>query len=164
MLFTGESTIALLPQTAVNFTANSAARGGAVAVEDITPFTYCILQDISADQVTKCFLQFPVSGLYGGSVDNCYLESTSASAGIDSVINSDSCLNVSSDPIRVCLCEDSISNCGILEHYKSVFPGGTMQLLAVALGQRNGTVPATVLVFRLVITHACLVQIPTWLC
>ena len=163
MIFTEESTTVLLPQTAVNFTANTAARGGAVAVEDEASFAYCVTQAIRAYRITRCFLQFQISeqpnlpprdvslyfssnyateggsDLYGGSIDICYLEttrdvSTSVEYFPNHIINSDNDLNVSSDPILVCLCEDSIPNCNILEHHKSVFPGGTMQLLAVAFG------------------------------
>ena len=163
MIFTEESTTVLLPQTAVNFTANTAARGGAVAVEDEASFAYCVTQAIRAYRITRCFLQFQISeqpnlpprdvslyfssnyateggsDLYGGSIDICYLEttrdvSTSVEYFSNHIINSDNDLNVSSDPILVCLCEYSIPNCNILEHHKSVFPGGTMQLLAVAFG------------------------------
>ena len=90
--------------------------------------------------------------LYGGLVDICYLEvqdnefnPPSGLPSLATVIQGEHNIEVSSDPIRVCVCEDDIiANCSIESVDRRVFPGGIIQVSVVALGQRNGTVPALV--------------------
>lgn len=48
-------------------------------------------------------------------------------------------LAVSSGPLRVCMCTDSVTNCSIIEYQTEVFPGQTINLEVVAVGQRYGT-------------------------
>ena len=53
---------------------------------------------------------------------------------------------VSSDPTRVCFCqEDNKPNCSLLHVSIEVFSGEKFGLLLVAVGQRNETVPAVIL-------------------
>ena len=51
---------------------------------------------------------------------------------------------ISSNPTRVCLCEAMIPECNITMHSISAYPGETIKLLAVSVGQRFGMVPSTV--------------------
>ena len=52
---------------------------------------------------------------------------------------------ISSNPTRVCLCTNkSIPDCSITKHTITSYPGETFTILAVAVGQRFGTVPSTV--------------------
>ena len=51
---------------------------------------------------------------------------------------------VSSDPVRVCMCANSIPNCSITEHQSDIFPGQIYKIEVVAVGLRFGTVPSTV--------------------
>ena len=51
---------------------------------------------------------------------------------------------ISSNPLRVCLCVDSRPECSITQYNTSVYPGTTIKLLVVAVGQRLGTVPSIV--------------------
>ena len=52
---------------------------------------------------------------------------------------------VSSNPTRVCLCTTmSIPDCSITEYTITAYPGETLTIPAVAVGQRFGTVPSTV--------------------
>ena len=52
---------------------------------------------------------------------------------------------VSSNPTRVCLCTNmSIPDCSITEYTITAYPGETLTIPAVAVGQRFGTVPSTV--------------------
>ena len=88
---------------------------------------------------------------YGGLVDNCYLEvegnefdPPSGQSSFAAVIQGGESIKISSDPIRVCVCEDEIANCSIESINRHVFPGGIVVVPVVALGQRNGTVPALV--------------------
>ena len=48
-------------------------------------------------------------------------------------------LAVSSGLMRVCICTNSVTNCGITEYQTDVFPGQTINLEVVAVGQRYGT-------------------------
>ena len=52
---------------------------------------------------------------------------------------------VASDPTRICMCIDSVPDCSINEHKVELFPGQTFEVEAVAVGQRKGVVPSTVL-------------------
>ena len=52
---------------------------------------------------------------------------------------------ISSSPTRICLCTNmSIPDCSITEHTITAYPGETLTIPAVAVGQRFGTVPSTV--------------------
>ena len=89
---------------------------------------------------------------YGGLLDSCYLELEgnndfnlpSGQPSFAAVVHGEESIKVSSDPIRVCVCEDGIANCIIESVDRRVFPGGVVEVFVVALGQRNGTVPALV--------------------
>ena len=88
---------------------------------------------------------------YGGLIDSCYLSvegrefnPPSGQPSFVAVVQSKDDIKVSSDPIRVCVCEDEIANCSTESVNRRVFPGGTVQVIVVALGQRNGTVPALI--------------------
>ena len=51
---------------------------------------------------------------------------------------------ISSNPTRVCLCITSIPDCSITEYTVTAYPGQTLTIIAVAGGQRFGTVPSIV--------------------
>ena len=52
---------------------------------------------------------------------------------------------ISSSPTRVCVCTNmSIPDCSITEYTITAYPGETLTIPAVAVGQRFGTVPTTV--------------------
>ena len=52
---------------------------------------------------------------------------------------------ISSNPTRVCVCTNmSIPDCNITEYNVTAYPGETLTIPAVAVGQRFGTVPTTV--------------------
>lgn len=53
--------------------------------------------------------------------------------------------DVSSDPVRVCICIGGIPNCNLTHYYHEIFPGQTLTLEVVAVGQRFGTVVAAVI-------------------
>ena len=52
---------------------------------------------------------------------------------------------VASNPTRVCLCNNSIPDCDILEHHLTVYPGEMFEVKAVAVGQRMGVVPSIII-------------------
>ena len=89
------------------------------------------------------------SALYGGWVDFCgdpdiepgYSEFDS----LFQIDGGESDLSViSSNPLRVCLCVDSKPKCSITQYNTSAYPGTTISLPMVAVGQKFGVVPSTV--------------------
>ena len=91
------------------------------------------------------------SALYGGWIDFCTSNEAKklfTGPGFDSLFlvkksELDSSV-IASNPLRVCLCIDSRPECSITQYNISVYPGTTIQIPAVAVGQRFGTVPTTV--------------------
>ena len=92
--------------------------------------------------------------LYGGSVDNCalnsfkfarrYRGSTDISGYLFDVIM-ESTPAISSDPLHICSCSrDGLTNCTGSYHPEPVYPGGVLEVPVIALGQRNGTTPAVI--------------------
>ena len=88
------------------------------------------------------------STLYGGWIDFCREPKQTMQVYFDSLFQingreSDSSV-ISSDPLRVCLCVDSRPECSITQYNTVLYPGKTIKLSAVAVGQRFGIVPSTV--------------------
>ena len=102
------------------------------------------------------------SVLYGGAIDNCIL-----THGLDSYRSGEvfdmlfqyerdnTTSSISSDPIYICSCENNSPNCSRSRYsipsplrsvpYPSrVYPGETLQISVVTVGQRNRAVPSTV--------------------
>ena len=93
---------------------------------------------------------FAGSALYGGWIDICrtrkdnhipyvasyYYIKFYGSPGDPSV--------VSSNPSRVCICNNSLPDCNVTVLNITVYPGQTFRIQAVAVGQRFGTVPSIV--------------------
>ena len=50
----------------------------------------------------------------------------------------------STDPYKVCLCNNSIPNCRIAITHYDIYPGQTSEIEAVASGEWNGTVPSKI--------------------
>ena len=90
------------------------------------------------------------SALYGGWIDFCDIGDPGKLVKPDfnsifKVNGRKSDLSViASNPLRVCLCVDSRPECSITQYNISAYPGTTIQIPAVAVGQRFGTVPSTV--------------------
>ena len=87
------------------------------------------------------------SALYGGWIDFCGKDDQ-RTPDFDILFKfngreSDSSV-IASNPLRVCLCIDSRPECSITQHNISVYPGTTIHIPVVAVGQRFGTVPSTI--------------------
>ena len=89
--------------------------------------------------------------LYGGSVDNCTLNSfkfathyygSRAISGYFFDVITENKSAISSDPLHICTCRDGQTNCTGSYHPGPVYPGGTLEVPVIAHGQRNGTTPA----------------------
>ena len=88
--------------------------------------------------------------LHGGAIDYCKLtglESYSSGEVFDMLVhieNDNTNSSISSDPFRICLCENNHIDCSKSGKYYRVYPGETFHVSVVAVGQRNGIVPAKV--------------------
>ena len=85
--------------------------------------------------------------LYGGAIDKCTLDWKYYKSGkvFDMLVQyeaDNTSSSISSDPFRVCPCENNHPECSKKEKETSVYPGETFQVSVVAVGQRNGIVPA----------------------
>ena len=91
--------------------------------------------------------------LYGGTVGNCRLPNASCverltcssaevfelSAGVESQT-----LSISSVPLRVCMCSNTIPDCSNSQITVQVFPGQALEISATAFGQRSGSTAAVI--------------------
>ena len=180
-VYIGLNSISILPNTTMYWENNHATFGGAIYVEDASPLSYCttiaayipkeecffklpgknlsnnidvqlVFRNNSADDAG--------SVLYGGAIDNCKLthglDSYSSGKVFDMLVHNNdtdynTSSNISSNPLRICLCENYFPSCpelGSRNQYNfpcTVYPGETFQVSVVAVGQRNGTVPSTVI-------------------
>ena len=94
------------------------------------------------------------SVLYGGSLDTCavcifslgfYVAGTVALDRFSSeVISTSDISDISSDPYRVCVCDDNHPDCSETVITREVYPGEIIHIPVVAVGQRNGTSPAVI--------------------
>ena len=102
---------------------------------------------------------FAGTAIFGGWVDYCKLyidnkRATIPARFISQTLVFDSVFHfhpptlfsqISSNPTRVCLCTNmSIPDCSITEYTVTAYPGETLTIPTVAVGQRFGTVPSTV--------------------
>ena len=165
------STFSILPHTTVHWENNHASLGGAIYVSDANPLIYCNEfvqkekcffqlprpgQNLSGAQLVlkNNPADFAGSVLYGGAIDNCELNgvNTYSSGKVFDmlIITNDpdhSTTSISSDPIKICPCKNNLPDCSrsVRVQYPSrVYPGETLQISLMAVGQRNGAVSTTV--------------------
>ena len=167
-----KSTISISPNATMFWENNHASRGGAIYVQDASPLDYCA-SVATCVLKEECFFQLPGqnlsssldvqlvfknnsaddagSVLYGGAIDNCKLthglDSYSSGEVFDMIVhieddNKNS--NISSIPFGICQCEKNYTECSKLVITRSIYPGETFTVSVVAVGQRNGAVPATI--------------------
>ena len=165
------STFSILPNTTVCLENNHANLGGAIYVYDANPHIYCPQNANVPKQ--NCFFQLPgqnlTSGLfdvqlifknnsagtagsvlYGGAIDHCKLtglKSSSSGEVFDMLVQyerDNTTSSISSYPFRICPCENNSPNCSKSSKVLSVYPGNSYQVSVVAVGQRDGIIPAKV--------------------
>ena len=167
-IYVDDSTLPILTNTTVYWENNCATLGGAIYVFDVNPLTYCTHTCIA---IKECFFQLnnqtvsngidvqlvfknniadAGSVLYGGAIDHCKLngfDTNSSGEVFDMIIHNESnntSSEIFSDPFHVCPCENNQSDCENLTDRYLVYPGETFAVSVVAVGQRYGTVPATI--------------------
>ena len=87
--------------------------------------------------------------LYGGNLDSCGLCFTAfeyfpGGVAFNMWANASNNSLISSDPYLVCLCVDNKPDCNQSKKSCEVFPGSTLLVPVVALGQRDGIVPGVI--------------------
>ena len=173
LYLTISSILYIWSNTSVCWENNRANLGGAIYVLTANPFVYCkITRTATFIPREKCFFQLPGqnlstgldvklafknnsadaagSVLYGDAIDNCKLtdqDSYNSGKVFDKLVHyeiNNTGSNVSSDPFRICPCENNYPDCKKSRKILSVYPGETFQISVVAVGQRNGIVPSAV--------------------
>ena len=148
------------PNTYINFTGNRAIqKGGAIYVRDKDYYhsesgnTQCFFRPkgtiMSEIYFQENYAQTAGSALYGGSVDTCHLNrSYKGNRSFFKMVQFDENTTelslISSDATRVCICNGSHPDCTILNYSLAAYPGQTVLISAVAVGQGLGTSPATI--------------------
>ena len=167
-MFLLNSTFFISSNTIVYWESNHAPLGG--AIHFVVSF-FCILDTHTCTTKGECFFQLPGqnlsngidaqfvfkdnsaeagSVLYGGAIDNCKLtglELYSSGEVFDMLVhieNDNTNSSISSDPFRVCPCENNHPDCSKSNKSYTVYPGETFHVSVVAVGQRNGIVPSNV--------------------
>ena len=160
-----KSTLDFLSNTTVYWEDNHASLGGAIYVDDqfYDPFAYCNTPGVTYPP-GPCFFSVPLwnslpiniqlvfknniadagSVLYGGAIDNCRLPRSSGEV-FDMIVHIESqntTSSISSEPFRVCPCENNYPKCSESHISYTLYPGETFNVSVVAVGQRNGIVTA----------------------
>ena len=152
-----------LVESILNFNNNRALRkGGALFVEDSdyidslssVPYKYFMrepppLLRLKNSKQLKLNLsnniaEFAGNDMYGGWIDSYFL-SYWKSISFEFHYSDNDLTPVTSNPIRICICIDSIPICNITTYKAILFPGQTFRIESVAVGQRMGVVPSTVI-------------------
>ena len=163
----GGSKMILMPQTEVLFIGNHATHaGGALMVYDepLIYNNYCFYRIDSYPEIKGIRLIFESNAaeyaghtIFGGSIEDCAQLHVEFEADNRSIIqhwshqvqNFSSLFDIrqeglsviSSQPYRACLCENDMPNCSRINLTKHLYPGDTIAVSAVVVGQMNGTVP-----------------------
>ena len=140
----------------LNFVHNEAQTGGAVYIEDsdyLSTFGHNLSKAVIQlyDFKGKVKLHFTnntaqVGGndIFGGWVDwyvapnLTVMHNPNASEIL--VTEGDGDMYISSNAVRICICIDGIPSCNITQNVTQIYPGQTVSLKVVAVGQRFGTV------------------------
>ena len=158
------SVMYLTPNTHIIFSRNHATyAGGAIYVHSIDArgdarcfYQFGEVNQASSELNIQVMFQnntayFAGSALYGGLLDVCLLVPNYGGNYIyfDSIFkiqNTDEDPSaISSDPYKVCLCNDSKPHCGNKNYLPLyTYPGAVFQIQAVVVGQKDGIVPGVV--------------------
>ena len=159
------STINLMSSTSIMFTGNRAnGTGGAIYVKDEFFSLYCLPE--SKYNLDECFFQVPEdysdihlvfddnsaavgSDIYGGMIDRCLLQhqnTTNSTTVFNNITENYSKLGISSPPYQLCHCENTNDCLNYIVDY-TVYPGETINISVLTMGQRQGPSPAILTMF-----------------
>ena len=161
----GQSLMDIGKNSTIHFIRNHASHyGGALYVDDPTDYSSLVNSLFMIKTFFKCFYKYESgdrsfdlllkdnqadysgSAIYGGLIDLCL---GNGKRSIDTIFhinrsNPEDFSTISSDPTRICICSGSIPDYNTTEFNVTVYPGQIFQIFAIGVGQRQGTVPATV--------------------
>ena len=156
------SNITLEQPTSVSFIENTALlMGGAIYIESaLTKYEQCFLQincpNYSINGINWYFennnADVAGSVLYGGDIDDCIVKNC-PSIPVVNIMNitydpqTISSAPISSDPDRVCQCNETGIWCSASLLTAAVYPGQSISLSLVAVGQNLGPTTAIVLIY-----------------
>ena len=166
-----KSEIHLKPPVQINFSYNTASIYGGgiyVAESDLDEGSVCFIQftvghnatTLTTEDIQMYYIYNKAgiagSALYGETFDTCitifksplphfYFGTELIEKVFHFQTNESDLSVVSSEPNRVCICEDNQPRCEILEYNTTVYPGEMFTLSLIGVGQTLGAVPATVL-------------------
>ena len=142
------------------FVMNRASSGGALYVNDSTDNTTCSTSGCFFQNVTKHlqlffkdnYAEHSGHNLFGGLLDRCTAISnpvsaepkTSGIARFQEISNVRNLSTVSSEPVRVCPCENNVVNCSLQTHNVSVKQGNPFTIQLSAVDQVYQSVSATI--------------------
>ena len=89
------------------------------------------------------------SDIYGGMIDRCllpHLNTTNSTTVFNNITENYSKLGISSPPYQLCHCENTNDCLNYIVDY-TVYPGETINIPVLTMGQRQGPSPAIVTVF-----------------
>ena len=168
LLLVSDSSCYVMFNTIIDFVGNSAEKqGGAIKADDLNPLTYCTENTLAFQ--TQCFFRVPPlqqynghpnitlnfqnnsateggGDIFGGSIDNCEIPNVTTgnltSGQVFDLIKNQSMtsLDITSVPLQICSCENDQINCNGTRLQRAVYPGGTLQVSVVMLGQRGGII------------------------
>ena len=160
----------LSSNTTLEFFGNTAGgTGGAIYVMDLIPSLYCLSDDTISQHSEDCFLQVlrnysninlvfvnnsasVGSDIYGGMLDWCklvFLDHTTLSELLKYTLTSNySALDISSTPYQLCYCIENTTKC--VDHIPdlTIYPGETINIPLLAMGQSQGISPALVIAYQ----------------
>ena len=147
------SLLTFISDVHIMFSSNRAQIGGAIFVNDSTYMSNHALQVSAITQVgPSVFIKFAnntavIGGnnIYGGWFDwtiNKGQMTYNSSRLSHSLEFLDSDNGIASDPLRICMCINQYPNCNITNITLSIYPGQTINIPLVAVGQRNTPVVA----------------------
>ena len=127
--------------------------GGGVYVDDDAYYSWEETRCFVSCNETTCFnsiMKFEDnqalsagSALFGGWIDVCLSLPSVGVPNFQYDNESDDLSIISSYPTRICLCTNSMINT-TTDHYTELYPGQTLHIEAVAIGQKFGVVPSIV--------------------
>ena len=161
MYFQGLSSMTLVANgTIVNFITNYASHtGGAIKVSNnlfsptLSPLCFLSVRNYTNGRLNfvNNTARYGGDAIYGGGLDQAQgtqeyqycIEVIKAYSDFSTLINSNTSL-ISSDPSRVCLCQDNRPLCLKYSRYVMIPPGKIFHLSAYVVGQHFGTAKGTV--------------------
>ena len=127
----------------------------------ISLYTSCFYQFVGSSQGKHFYFnnntaETAGSVIYGGNVDEtCLLEnrnlndSTDFFLAISTFINQSGYSLISSEPRKVCFCNNSEPNCSLSNIERSAFPGGSIKFPVALIGQYNNLTTGVVKAFAI---------------